>query len=301
MDIAEYGELELTRPPATEQLSERIGLAVRNIGIPPRPAILDEIDREMRKDDPDFKRMANIIGSDVGLAASVIKVANSPGLGMGKPVRTIPDALLVLGLKLTVHTIATIVLQRIFPHVPSLERFWDSAARCARVSRWLVLQQRRYWQVNPDDAYTFGLFRDCGIPVLLIPFPSYVNVLMQANQDKIQLFTATENAALGLNHADVGAQLASEWRLPEELVLAICYHHDAGLYKPDGGDLVRRRAALLAGIALTADYLIQQTTGFSQDCEWEKLGADVQTFLGLVPERLAQLLADGTEIVTGNL
>lgn len=301
IDIAANSDIELTRPPVPDQLRERIGLAVRNIGIPPRPAILDEIDREMRKDDPDFKRMANIIGSDVGLAACVIKVANSPALGIGKPVRTIQDALLVLGLRLTVHSIAAIVLQGIFPRVPSLERFWDSAARCARVSRWLVLQQRGFWQVNPDDAYTFGLFRDCGLPVLLIPFPSYVNVLIQANHDKIQNFTAIENAALGLNHADVGAQLASEWRLPEEVVLAICYHHDAGLFKPDCGDLVRRRAALLAGVALTADYLIQKTTGLSQDCEWEKLGEDVQTFLGLTPERLAQLLADGTEIVNGDL
>jgi len=272
---------------------------VRNIGIPPRPSILDEIDSEMHKEEPDFKHLGVIIGSDVALAASVIKVANSPALGMGRRVRTVADALLVLGLKLTIHTIAAIVLQRIFPHVPHLERFWDSASRCARVSRWLA-QQHRNLRINPDDAYTFGLFRDCGIPVLMIPFPDYAGILAAANQNAMEPFTAIEQAALGISHTDIGSDLAEDWRLPEEVVLAIRRHHDADLLDCSAEDSTHRRAAMLSAVALLADHLTQQITGLSQDCEWEKLGGPAQALLGLAPEHLAELLQAAAAIVTND-
>lgn len=288
-------------PENSQQITEGIRYSVRNIGIPPRPSILDEIDREMHKAEPDFKHLADIIGSDVALAASIIKVANSPALGMGRRVRTVPDALLVLGLKLTVHTIAAIVLQRIFPNVPHLERFWDSAARCARVSRWLVMQLRCVRTISPDDAFTFGLFRDCGIPVLMIPFPDYAGTLAEANRNDTAPFTAVEHAALGISHTELGADLAADWRLPEEVILAIRRHHDADLFGLKTDEMTQVRAAMLSAVALVADHLTQEITGLSLDCEWGKLGERAQVLLGLTPESLAQLQENAAEIVTRDL
>ena len=47
-------------------------IEIRDIGIPPRPTILNEIDHEMEKDAPDFGVLAKLIGSDVALAAGLI-------------------------------------------------------------------------------------------------------------------------------------------------------------------------------------------------------------------------------------
>ena len=102
---------------------------MRDIGIPPRPAILSEIDREMEKDDPDFGVLAKLIGSDVALAAGLIKTTNSPFFGFGKKVRTVHEAMLVLGLKVVIRTIAGLALKNLFPYVPNLERFWDASDR----------------------------------------------------------------------------------------------------------------------------------------------------------------------------
>ena len=41
----------------------------------------------------------------------------------------------------------------------------------------------------PDDAYTYGLFRDCGIPILMKKFPGYVDVLKAANAETEKGFT----------------------------------------------------------------------------------------------------------------
>ncbi len=91
---------------AQHDVDNRMRLEIRDIGIPPRPAILSEIDREMEKDEPDFGTLAKLIGSDVALAAGLIKTTNSPFFGFSKKVRTIHEAMLVLGLKVVIRTIA---------------------------------------------------------------------------------------------------------------------------------------------------------------------------------------------------
>ncbi len=279
---------------AADEIGQRIGVEVRNIGIPPRPAILAEIDHEMARESPDFRHLSDIIGSDVGLAASVIKVANSPFFGMGKRVRSVTEALLVLGLKITVHTIAGAVLERTFPKVPSLDRFWDSAARVAHLSRWIA--QRLHWRgnPNPDDAYTFGLFRDCGIPLLMIPFPEYVDVLKHANAERERCFTAIEDEALAINHASVGSELAEDWLLPDEVVFAIQHHHAAAAL--GAASAVPSIAQQLIAVAHLAEHLIQANTGLSQTAEWEKLGAASLAVLGLDDADLEALIANARDL-----
>lgn len=273
---------------------------VRDIGIPPRPAILDRINSEMQKDEPDFKQLAEIVGSDVGLAASVIKVANSPYFGFGKKVRSVQEALLVLGLKVIVRTIAGLALQRTFPHVPNLERFWDASACTARVSGWLAQNLNGRAKVRADDAYTFGLFRDCGVPVLMIPFPEYQGVLKAANAEAAASFTAVEDRALSINHAIVGAELAEDWLLPEEIHTAIRHHHDAGVIEDDGPTGVASTTRRLIAVSQTAEYLIHRHTGLNRTREWDKLGPACMALLELDEEDLERLFQDSHAAVKGD-
>jgi HD-like signal output (HDOD) protein len=285
--------------PETRDIEAKMRVEVRNIGIPPRPAILDRINSEMQKDEPDFKRLAETIGSDVGLAASVVKVANSPFFGFGKKVRSVQEALLVLGLKISVRTIAGLALQKTFPHVPSLERFWDSSACAARVSGWLVQHLGRGSGVRADDAYTFGLFRDCGIPVLMIPFPEYQAVLKAANNESALSFTEVEDRAMSINHAIVGAELAEDWLLPEEIHLAIRYHHDAAAIAGAAATPIPEPARRLIAVAQVAEYLIHRHTGLSHTSEWDKIGPTCMELLKLGADDIDGLLADCHAAVKG--
>ena len=78
----------------------------KDIEIPPRPAILERISSEMLKDEPDYKRLANIISADVSLSAGLIKTANSPFFGYRIRARTINDALMLLGLDVASRALA---------------------------------------------------------------------------------------------------------------------------------------------------------------------------------------------------
>lgn len=280
-----------------EKLKEHLEISVRSIGIPPRPAVLVEIEAEMKRGDPDYQRINDIIGADVGLAAAVIKVANSPFFGMGRRVRNVPDALLVLGLRLTVHTIAGIILQRVFPNVPSLEDFWDSSARVARVSRWLAQQLRTQTSVPPDDAFTCGLFRDCGIPLIMAPFPEYAEVLKTANADRERCFTEIEDEAIAMNHAAFGADLAQEWSLPAETCLAIRHHHDRRALIGIGAVQLPQAVRELIGITQLAEYLVQLNRGCSMSCEWDKLGSPTLAVLDIDPEQMTGLQRESANVV----
>ena len=126
-----------------ESFEAKMKLEIREIGIPPRPAILIQIEEESAKDEPDFIYMAKLLNRDVALAAGMIKVANAPYFSFGKKVPTVQEALLVLGLKLVTKTVSGLALQQVFKHVPHMDRFWDTSAMTADVSGCVAKQLGR--------------------------------------------------------------------------------------------------------------------------------------------------------------
>ncbi|MCF8179348.1 MAG: HDOD domain-containing protein [Sulfuritalea sp.] len=286
------GNGDMPPSPSVDALLEN---SLKDIGIPPRPAILDRISNEMHKEQPDYKRLANVIGADVGLAASLIKTANSPFFGYRSRVRTINEALMLLGLQVTSRAIAGIVLRNIFPGTLDLDRFWDASARIARLSGWLAQHVGKN-KLRPDDAYTFGLFRDCGIPVLLMRFPDYKQVLARAN-DAIELdFTAVEEAALPTNHAMIGYQLTQSWWLPEEICLAVRHHHDVSVIATPSIESPLTGRYRIA-TAQFAEYLLQRHTGLSHTSEWPRLGPACLRLLDIAEDDVESILAEAAAVI----
>jgi len=283
--------LQDSTPTAVDNLFER---SILDVGIPPCPIILDRFMAEMRKDDPDYPRLANIIGSDVGLSAGLIKTANSPFFGMRQRVRSVNEALMILGLNTASHAVAGIILRKSFPNVPNLERFWDASARIARLSGWLA-QYLDLRGLRADDAYTFGLFRDCGIPVLLGRFPHYEKVLIAANRDAERNFIEVEESEIPTNHAMIGCIMAQSWWLPEETCLAIRNHHDLVVLQSANIKLPMLSRRLIATGQL-AEHIVQKQLGLSLTQEWPKLGSACLQILDINEEQLEALYAEAAPI-----
>jgi HD-like signal output (HDOD) protein len=273
--------------PHSDAVESRMKIEIRDIGIPPRPTILTQIEQETAKDEPDFIYLARSLSKDVGLSAGMIKIANSPYFSFGKKVPTVQEALLVLGLKVVVKTVAGLALKDAFKHVPNMERFWDASALTAEVAACVAKHLGRHIGIRPEDAHTFALFRDCGIPMLMIPFPEYRDVLIRANNETARPFTEVEEGAIGLNHATLGADLAEGWLLPEDTCLAIRHHHALGAL--DGSIELPESSRRLIAVAQLAEYLVQTHTAQSLTSEWEKLGADCLACLELSPDDLPEI------------
>lgn len=272
-------------------IEARMTIELREIGIPPRPTILARIEEEIARDNPDFIRLANLLSKDVALAAGVIKIANSPYFAFGKKVPTIQEALLVLGLRVVAKAVAGLALHQVFKHLPNMERFWDASARTADVSARLARVLGRIGGIRPEDAYTFALFRDCGIPVLMTPFPEYRAVLARANDEAERPFTAIEDEALEVNHAVLGAQLATDWLLPTDIIDAIRHHHEAGALVAEAAVIGPAARALIA-FAEVAEHLIDLYGNQARSREWDKLGAGCLASLGLTADQLPELASE---------
>jgi len=244
---------------------------------------------EAGKEEPDYRELERIIGADVGLAGSLIKTANSPFFGLREPARSVYSAITVLGIRSTIGAVAGIVLRNSFPHLQNMERFWDGSARISRLSGWLALQLD-IRGLRADDAYTFGLFRDCGIGVLLGRFKNYQSVLGVANQDSERSFTDIEDSEIETNHARIGAVLAQTWCLPEDLCKAIRHHHEAAALSSADPRLTRE-ARLLISASQLGEHLLQRQLGLSKTQEWDKLGAACLQILEIHPQQLEDLYA----------
>jgi HD-like signal output (HDOD) protein len=98
MDIKFANELS----PIDESF-ERI---IKDIGIPPRPVIIDRVVAEMRKAAPDVRQLGQIIATDASLSAGLMKTVNSPYFGLRNKVHSVADALTMLGLDVASRAIS---------------------------------------------------------------------------------------------------------------------------------------------------------------------------------------------------
>jgi HD-like signal output (HDOD) protein len=273
--------------PAPYPIEQSLESHLQDIDIPPRPAILAAVQTEMGADEPDFRRLEALISADVALAAGLVKTVNSPFFGLDRRATTVQDALMMLGLAATARAVASFSLRRAFPDTGHFERFWDASAKIAALSGWLT-KRLGSLKLRADEAYTFGLFRDCGVVILMRRFPRYQDTLKTANQEREASFTEVERKHLPTDHTIVGRLMTQNWWLPDSLCEAIRYHHNLGYLS--GPDLASHRTSRqLIAVSQLAEHLLQQATGASQTAEWHKLGRACAAVLDLSEHDLLQL------------
>lgn len=284
-----------TSPPPQE-IDRQLRVELSSVKIPPRPAALASIEKEMRSKVPDLTVLEQYISVDVGISASLLKIANSAFFGFRGNVRSIKEALQILGLNAVATAIAALSLYRVFAHVPNLERFWDSSARIAQLSGWLTTQLAFPGRViKADEAFTFGLFRDCGIPVLMSMYADYYDILKAANAEDVRPFTAVESDEMGLDHAMIGAQLVKEWQLPIEFHAAVEFHHDAEAIRGLSPHRMPDASRYFVAVAQLSEYLFQRLSGLNKTREWNKLGEVCLGVLAIGDEDVERLLQAAAE------
>jgi HD-like signal output (HDOD) protein len=240
---------------------------LNGVDIPPCPAVLIALDAELKKDMPDQREVARLISQDVALSGHVMLIANSPAFSNGNKMASVMQAVNLLGTQSVFSMIVGHLLRVALAGGDdvSMERFWESSAQTARVSAELA---KRLRCVRPDIAYTFGLFHDCGIPLLAKRFPQTKKVLSMANRAEERLFTEVEDAELGTNHAVVGYFLARRWQLPDFISQGVLYHHDYSVLAKPGS--ISDTARSLIALVVLAEHITRIHHGGDGEQEWGK-------------------------------
>ena len=212
----------------SQELSpEQIQQALQGISVPPQPQIMVDLQMEQYMPDPDLEVIAKLISQDPGLSGSLLKIVNSPYYGLTNKIASIQRAVNLLGSRSIINLInaQSIKGEMSDETIVTLNRFWDTAQDVAMTCLTLA---KRIGYKSPDEAYTLGLFHNCGIPLMVKRFPNYMTVLEEAyyNASHERRVVDTENRLLNTNHAVVGYFTAKSWNLPLHLCEAIANHHN---------------------------------------------------------------------------
>ena len=249
---------------------------VRDIVIPPCPELLAALRVEVQKADPDPTEIARIAGSDVAMAAALLRISNSPLYARSRSAATVAQAVAMLGVGQTVSVLTGFLTRNaIRINSPLLEHFWETSTRRAEAMRFIA---RQLYGVNADIAHTCGLFCHVGIPVMLQGVKGYAGTLVEAMARQDRTFTQTENAAHRTDHAVVGAIVAKTWHLPPIIALAVRLHHDVAILKDAK---IPAEVSTLVAMLVVADHLVAQHEGVKEQNEWTRFGPGCLAYLNI--------------------
>jgi putative nucleotidyltransferase with HDIG domain len=186
--------------------------------VPPLPDLVARLLTMLARADTEPADLEGLLQNDQVLVARMLAMVNSPFYGLHRPIRSVKDAVMVLGFRgvrgLVLATSTVKLLQRDFAcygHEP--RGLWLHAIAVAAGSRRIA----RACGVPADDAETLfvaGLLHDIGKLVL-------VGRLEGAGDDDV----AFERERLGIDHTEMGALVAARWNLAPEIQRTIGGHH----------------------------------------------------------------------------
>ena len=268
---------------------------LNGIHLPPCPAALLAAMKEARSPDADLGRIAKLIGQDIGLSAPMLKLANSPYFGLRSKASSIPQAVTVLGLRNTVNLLSNVALRaNVVPNVPGLDEFWDRSGMTA------VAASRIAGQIpgaSRDDAYTVGLFHDCGIPILMQKYPDYLKDIDEASRISGNICVA-EDKCYSTTHAAVGNLLARNWLLPPNMCRAILRHHDLTIFS-SASDPASVEVCNWVSIVRAAEHIVDEHLGLRND-GWATWKPHVLKQLQFSEQEFDELCSDVASVLSGD-
>jgi HD-like signal output (HDOD) protein len=266
-----------------------------HIPIPAQPEVLRTIARERNKDDPDLTLITRAIASDARCSATVLKTVNSPFFGLRTKVSSVQHGVAILGTKMIFNIMSSVGLRMALEAQGNviMPRFWDS---CTDVSRLCAFLAKQLDGISADEAYTLGLFRDCGIPVLALRFPDYKKILKEANASTTETFAAVEDRSLRTNHIVVGHRMAKSWNLSEAICEGVRLHHDVEALFAQREQIDPGLAGLLA-VLKVAEY-VNDFSHNRTSHEWARTKLLVLAVLGLDETAFNELVDDSVEMLS---
>lgn len=220
--------------------------------LPSFPQVAAKLLDVSKDDTASLEEVAKIVETDPGISIRVLELVNSAYYGLSRKVTTLSDAVVILGLdEIKKLALGMAIFEKIFKngHTKEFNRlmFWRHSLAVAVLSM-KIAQKIEY--PNPEEAYTAGLLHDVGKIFLDLQGHRNYGEFIRNLSESTDLVIEKERSQLGLGHDDIGAFFCTRWQLPENLVLAVKYHHQS--FEDNG---LTHDEKQLTAIVCMADFL----------------------------------------------
>lgn len=262
---------------AYQLTKEELDQVLSTFEIPTCPAMVAEVMAEARKDDPDVRKLAAAISADVGMSAITLKMANSAMFCSGAPLHNVHRALDRLGMRNVLSVVLGVALRSSMVGLRAdfIEKVWLRTSAMAQSAGILA---RRLHGISADSAYTYALFHDAAIPLMLKRFPEYPKLIADAaarGESRIQA-----ERQLPCTHSVIGALLVRNWGLPQEVSLGIRFHHEGDIYTLSEETLPESALSLIA-IGHVVEHVLAEILIDEEDEVGAALFEQAMTHLGM--------------------
>ncbi|WP_397474692.1 HDOD domain-containing protein [Pusillimonas sp.] len=227
---------------------------------------------------------AELVTYDPALVGKLLRTANSPFYGQWRKVTGLSDAIGLMGLNATISLSLSFSLRGLSDGDGALGEtaYWTRSLLTALAARTIAVELK---EAQPEDFLLSGLLQDIGVLAMSAMFGSaYVNIYKDSADHSSLL--KQEKAVYGLNHADIGAQLLKQWRLPERIYESVRRSHEVRPAMSPGAADIGHLSACVAAAASIADAWVQgaSTEAFSNAYR------SVKWYLAISPERYQKII-----------
>ncbi len=199
-------------------------------------ARVSELARDERSGAADFER---VIRPDPALTANLLRIVNSAYFGLHSRAETVRQAVTLLGVRRTSEVAAAAALAPVIPRrLPGYEveaaSFWLHCIAVAVLSEKLSV---KLGVKRPDLTFTAGLLHDIGKLAICAFVAESSGTILEKVRGGGLAFVSAEREVLGVDHTEVGGDVARSWNLPRAVAEAARWHHQPG-QAPEGADRV---------------------------------------------------------------
>ena len=184
----------------------------------------------LTEEDVSTEGIERILRHDPGLAANVLRLANSAYFGIPTKVSTLKHAVMLLGVKRFAQIAVTACMNKVMDSAVegyglSPGELWLHSIAVSTTAEALAKNRKL---AENSDFFTPALLHDVG-KLVLGGFVKKELPKIESLIAKGVPFVIAEKDVLGTDHAEIGALILSKWRFPGDLINAVRWHH-----YPDG-------------------------------------------------------------------
>ncbi|MCK5541191.1 MAG: HDOD domain-containing protein [Desulfobacterales bacterium] len=254
----------------------------------PIPAIVNQI--TMAIDDPNCsaKDIANIIRFDPSVTANLLKICNSAYFGLPNPVESVQDAVSILGM----NQIIELVLIKSGAKALSKKQkgyglhegiMWKHAVSSALISKEICKKTKLG---NENLIFTATLLKDIGKTVLDRYVSNSFEKIITLVQKKGYSFREAEKKVIGIDHGELGAMIATQWKFSSKMINIIRHHHLS--------DKSQQKNTDIAIVYLSDCICMMMGIGIGEDGLAYRFHGDVIKNLNITHTDIAVIIADFT-------
>jgi len=207
-----------------EQQKREASVPWAHLRLPPFAQVAIRLLRLVHDEHVQLHELSDLISSDPAFASEVLIVANSLLYAPRYPVRSIMQAIAVIGANQLQGMCLTVGVRAYLGKslsLPAMRELWRHNLACALIAEQLASAAF----MDKDIAYTSGILHDIGRFALAVIRPEEYAALLSSHCGSAASILDRERELLGWDHCDAGRHLVVDWKLPLDFEGIVAGHH----------------------------------------------------------------------------